>query len=123
MEAAQRDRRIRLGLAALMLGIGSLHFVMPKLFMRIVPHVLGHERFFVYASGVAELTCGALLLSDRTKRLGGALTAATMVAVFPGNIQMAIDTGPPWTSLYAAGVWLRLPLQVPLIAWALRARR
>ena len=121
--AHDRSRRIRLALAVFMLGIGTLHFVNPKPFMKIVPHVLGHERALVYASGVAEMLSGALLLSPRTKRIGGLAAAATMVAVYPGNFQMAFDAGRPWGSLYAAAVWLRLPLQLPLIAWALRARR
>ncbi len=43
------------------------------------------------------------------------------VAVFPANIQMAIDwrhDGP----LKATVAWARLPLQLPLIWWAVRVR-
>lgn len=53
------------------------------------------------------------------RRLGGALPTATMVGVYPANM-MALEAGPPTRSLYAAGTWLRLPLQVPLVAWTWR---
>ena len=109
-------------LAAFLLGMGTLHFVVPKPFDAIVPPRLGSPRRWTYLSGVAELASGALLLSPRTQRAGGYAAAATMAAVFPANIHMALEAGPP-RSLYAAGTWLRLPLQAPMIAWALRQTR
>jgi uncharacterized membrane protein len=118
----ESGRRSRLLLAGLMLLMGTLHFVVPKAFVRLIPGWLGDQRFWVYASGVAELTSGALLLSPRTKRVGGFAAAATIVGVFPGNIKMAFDAGPPKT---AAGwlAWLRLPWQAPLVWWALTQTR
>jgi uncharacterized membrane protein len=115
-------RRSRLRLAALLLGMGTLHFVVPGPFMRIVPPALGRPRFWVYLSGVAEIVSGALLLSPKTSRLGGTAAAATIVAVYPANIQMALDAGLPRTTK-ALLIWLRLPLQAPLVAWALRHAR
>ena len=71
------------------------------------------------ASGVAELTCAALLARRSTRRIAGLLTAATFVAVFPANVSMALRSGrrPPW---YRVIAWLRLPGQLPLVVWALR---
>ena len=67
-----------------MLGIGTVHFVAPKPFENIVPAELpGSLRFYTYASGVAELTTGALLLVPRTRRLAGLAAAALFVSVFP----------------------------------------
>jgi uncharacterized membrane protein len=99
--------------------MGVLHFAVPKPFERIVPHLLGNQRFWVYASGVAELACGGLLANPGTRRLGGYLTAATMVAVYPANIQMALDTGMPRAAMDWFP-WIRLPFQLPMIAFALR---
>ena len=87
---------------------------MPKPFMRIVPPILGHARFWTYASGVAELLSGGLLLAGRTRHLGGWAAAATIVAVYPANIWMAIDAGKP-DNPAAIGAWVRLPFQVPLV--------
>ena len=106
-------------LAALLLVMGPLHFALPGPFERLVPRALGSARFWVYASGAAELLSGAALLSTRTRRAGAWGAAVTLVAVFPGNVQMAVAAGAPATPL-AAALWARLPLQVPLVAWALR---
>ena len=112
----------RYALAGLLLVMGVLHFVVPKPFMRIVPPMLGHPRSWTYASGVAELLSGGLLLSTRTKNLGGWAAAATIVAVYPANVWMAVDAGKPDDPM-AVGAWLRLPLQIPLIVWASRIAR
>jgi uncharacterized membrane protein len=81
---------------------GVAHFTVPSFFDRIVPRALGRPRLFTYASGVAELLCAALLATPRTRRVGAWGTVAVLVAVFPANILTL----------------MRLPLQVPLIAWA-----
>ena len=115
------------GLCALMGGSGLLHLVVPGLYRRIVPAPLrSHAAAVVAVSGLCELACAALLAAPRTRRLGASATAALLVAVFPANVQMALDGGyaqasAPFNS--AAVAWLRLPLQVPLILWALRLRR
>lgn len=101
--------------------MGTLHFVIPGPFERLVPRALGPGRLWVLLSGTAEILSGAALLPARTRRAGAWAAAATLVAVFPGNVQMAVSAGAPTTPL-AAVIWLRLPLQVPLVAWALRHR-
>ncbi|TQF73217.1 hypothetical protein FK531_06685 [Rhodococcus spelaei] len=114
------------GLSAILLGAGALHFVNPKPFDAIVPRQLpGDARTYTYASGVAELAVGTAIAIPRTRRLGGTLAAALFVAVFPANVQMAVDwlgrssTPLPLKILGVA----RLPLQIPLIAAALKVRR
>ncbi|MGW4481807.1 DoxX family protein [Rhodococcus triatomae] len=113
-------------LAALFLGAGTLHFVTPKPFDSIVPRQLpGEARTYTYASGVAELAVGTALVVPRTRRLGGTLAAALLVAVFPANVQMAVDwirsdkVAPPLKAVALA----RLPLQLPMIVGALKVRR
>lgn len=116
----------RLWLVALVGGSGAAHPAAPGLYERIVPRPLGHPRLWVYASGVAEIAGGALLAWPRTRRLGGWVTAAVLVAVFPANVQMALDGGLPGSrSLLGSPVvaWLRLPLQAPLVWWAVREGR
>lgn len=102
--------------------MGVLHVAAPKPFERMIPEALGAPRVWNLLSAAAETTSGALLLSGRPerRRLGGALATATFVGVFPANIKMALDAGSPTSSWWAAGTWARLPLQFPLIAWALR---
>jgi uncharacterized membrane protein len=105
-------RRVTPYALAAILGVaGVAHFVAPEPFTEIVPRGLPLRRELVYASGLAELACAGLLVARRTRRMGGLATAVLLVAVFPANVQMALDRGGVW--------WLRLPLQVPLIAGAL----
>ena len=78
-------------MAAMLLGIGALHFVSPKPFDSIVPADLpGSQRFYTYASGAAEVTTGALLLSARTRKLGALSAVALFLAVFPANVNMCL---------------------------------
>jgi len=108
-------------------GSGVLHLVAPAPYRRIVPAPLrDYDAAVVLLSGVCELACAALLAAPRTRRLGAWVTAALLVAVFPANVQMALDGGHP-DALFPlnsrAAAWLRLPLQAPLILWALSVRR
>jgi uncharacterized membrane protein len=109
-----------------MAGGGVAHFVVPEAYERIVPRWLGDPRAVVLASGAAEVAAGALLAVPATRRAGAWATVVVLVAVFPANVQMAVDggiagAGFPLGSPVAA--WLRLPLQVPLVAWALALSR
>lgn len=123
----QPGRFAHLRMAALLGTAGVTHFVSPGFYDPIVPRPLDRNaRFWVYASGVVELTCAALLLRRRTRRIGGWLSVATLLGVYPANIQAALDGGmkdakPPMDS--AAAAWLRLPLQFPMIFGALRIAR
>ena len=109
-------------LAALLVGMGTLHLVTPVPFERLVPRWLGSPRVWVVATGLAEIASGAALLPAATRRVGAWAAAATLVVVFPGNVQVAVDAGAPATPV-AAALWLRLPLQAPLVAWALHHAR
>lgn len=113
-------------LAALLGGAGALHFAIPAPYATIVPPQLGSPRAWVAASGVAEVACAAAVTVARTRRLGGWASAALFVAVFPANVQMALEGGAPGVDGplgSAAMAWLRLPLQVPLVLWAVSVAR
>lgn len=124
---SRRHTLSAVGLAALIGGSGVLHLVVPAPYRRIVPRPLSAwSGQVVAASGVAEIACAALLLSPRTRRHGGLATSLLLAAVFPANVQMALDGGypdAPFPANSAVAAWLRLPLQVPLVLWALRLRR
>ena len=110
-------------LAALLLGVGVLHFLAPKAFDSIVPAELpGSARFYTYASGVGEVATGALLVSPRTRRWGALAAVALFLAVFPGNLNMVrLWWDKPWPMRLAAIA--RLPLQIPMITEALKIYR
>ena len=113
-------------MGAMLLGMGAIHFVAPKPFDDIVPAELpGSARFYTYASGVAELGTGALLLAPRTRRLGALAAVALFVAVFPANVNMVrLWFKDPAKPLFMRiGAIARLPLQIPMIAGALKIFR
>ena len=112
-----------LRMGAMLLGMGALHFVAPKPFDGIVPVELpGSQRFYTYASGVAELTTGALLLSPRTRRLGALSAVALFLAVFPANVNM-VRLWKNKPLVMRLGAIARLPLQIPMITSALKIHR
>jgi len=114
------------GMAIMLLLTGTGHFLVPGQVDQIVPTFLpGEPRVWTYLSGVAEIVVALMLLAPLGKkiagksiRLWGAYSAfALFVAVFPANINMAIE----WSSkdmpepLFA---YARLPLQFGLFYWA-----
>jgi len=109
-------------LAAVLAAAGTLHFVFPKALLPLIPPQLPVPELLVYASGAAELACSAGLAIPRTRRVAGWATAALFLAVFPGNIQMALDAGDR-SPTYRALTYARLPLQVPLVVWAVHVAR
>jgi len=65
------------------------------------------------------------LLVPGTRRMAGWARAALFVGVFPANVKMAADT---WSLRHerpgrAAGTLARLPVQVPLVSWAVSVAR
>ncbi len=107
-------------LAIVLAGAGALHFVRPKPYASIVPDVLGDPYPWVYASGVAEMACAAALVPARTRRPAALAALLLFVAVFPANVQMAVDAlaSDRASGAYQAIAVARLPLQVPLVLWA-----
>ncbi|QXJ26500.1 hypothetical protein AGRA3207_002834 [Actinomadura graeca] len=106
-----------------MAWMGAAHLLMPRPFDTLVPERLpGRARWWTYASGVAELACAAAVAHPRTRRAGALATAGLMAAVFPANIKMARDWRHRSLPLRAVA-YGRLPLQVPLIGWALYVAR
>lgn len=110
-------------LGGLFVGSGVLHFTSPRTFESIMPRRLPAHRAFVYGSGVAELACGAGLLTRRG--WAGPASAALLLAVWPANVRMALDSGSgrlPSVADNRALAWGRVPLQIPLIWAALQSR-
>jgi uncharacterized membrane protein len=122
---AQRDtsQTAAYRIAALLLGVGTTHFLAPKQFDGIIPAELpGSPRFYTYASGVAEVTIGALLLARRTRRNAALAAVALFLGVFPANVNMVrLWWDKPWPMRIVA--LARLPLQIPMITAALKVSR
>ncbi len=122
------DLRVRRhGLAALLSVATVAHVLRPQWFLAMIPSWVpgGRDRLHALAT-LAEATAAVLLWFPRTARAGGVLAAATFVGVFPANVEAVRRGGyrgaPGWLSTRAAAI-ARLPLQVPLVWWAVRVAR
>ena len=123
MANADAQDRWALGLAGLLAFAGVAHFVTPRNFDSIVPHLLpGSERFWTNVSGVAELGLAAGVAHPATRSRAAVLSAIFFVCVFPANIQMAVDYKARGGRDFAFSL-LRLPLQIPLVWWAWRVHK
>ena len=101
---------------------GSLHFVIPRTYAKIVPPYLPAPEALVYASGVAEIAGGIGLMVPSTRRRAGWWLVMTLLAIFPANVQMAQNPQRyPRVPGGARALQARLPMQAVLIAWVLRA--
>lgn len=102
--------------AAFILG-GINHFVMPEFYLRIMPPYLPAHLFLIYLSGFFQTAFGVLLLIPKTTRLAAWGIIALLIAVFPANIYMAMNTE-LFPAVSPLLIYLRLPLQIVLIWWA-----
>lgn len=106
----------------ILLGAGVLHFFHEQSFRKIIPEIFPFKKAIVLTTGVFEMLFSVLLWVKKGQHITGKLLAFFMIAVFPANVYMAVKKiafrpgkqGNPWI------LWLRLPLQIPLIIGALR---
>jgi len=103
------------GLLFILAGLN--HFANTELYVGIMPAYLPWPLALVYLSGVAEVVLGALLCFRPCAAWAAWGLIALLIAVFPANLNMALHPE-RWPSLPQLGLWLRLPLQGLLIAWA-----
>jgi uncharacterized membrane protein len=95
---------------------GVMHFVIPRQYEAIVPSSLRKWRKeIVVASGVAEIAGGLLILPERTRRAGRWWSLATLAAVYPANVEMALHAE-RYPKIPRAALWARLPVQF-LFGW------
>ncbi len=116
--------RARAALGATFLATGALHFLRPRVYEAIMPRHMPAHRELVYASGVAEMAGGAAVLSGRTARPAGWFLIATLLAIFPANVEMAVHAE-RFRRIPRPLLWARLPLQAGIIAcvWRVAIRR
>ena len=116
--------RLRRAAGPVFIGAGLLHFIRPKIYESIMPDYVPMHRELVYASGVAEAVGGLGLLSssERVRRGAAYWLVATLAAVFPANLHMAMH--PERYEAVPGGkaaLYARLPFQLVFIRWVLSA--
>ncbi|MEP7038387.1 MAG: DoxX family protein, partial [Acidobacteriota bacterium] len=93
------------------------HFFNSDFYLKMMPPVLPLHLFLIYLSGVFEIALGTLLLIPKYTRFAAWGLTALLIAVFPANIYMAMNTE-LFSEFSPTALYLRLPIQFVLIAWA-----
>ncbi|MFM8601130.1 MAG: hypothetical protein ACKODP_03505 [Actinomycetota bacterium] len=112
--------RIGAVMGLLVLFAGVMHFASPGFFNEIVPPWLPpSESFWTYASGLAEVVIGLMLLRPSTRRRGALAAVWLYVLVYPANLYMTWDwrNRPVGDQIVS---WVRLPFQFVFIWVSLR---
>lgn len=104
-------------MAAIFVFAGIMHFIKPKMYMRIMPRYLPNPKLLVSLSGIAEMLLGVGLLFPITRTIS-IYGIIAMLAVFL-LVHFYMLTGekasagiPKWILL------LRIPMQFGLMYWA-----
>jgi uncharacterized membrane protein len=116
---------IRIVTALAMVGIGTLHFANPEPFVKIVPAFLPMPWVLVYVSGAFEILLGLGLLVPKVRFYAAWGLIALYLAVFPANINMALNhiQVDPLHPLPDWALWARLPFQAVFIGAAYWLRK
>ncbi len=108
--------RRRYGAALFWAVAGAMHFVRPGFYEGIVPMPLQrYKRQVTVVSGIAELLGAVAVMPTRTRRFARAWLLATLAAVYPANICMALEPE-RHRRIPRSLLWARLPVQ-GLFAW------
>jgi uncharacterized membrane protein len=102
-------------LSGLFIFAGIMHFVKPRMYIKIIPPYFPNPKLLNVLAGLFEIAFGLGLLFELTRTLSAIGIIVLLLAVFPANIYMYQKGAkgiPKWA------LFLRLPLQFALIAWA-----
>ena len=107
----------RLLMGTLYIVAGGGHFLLTHAYLGIMPDYLPAHRELVFLSGAGEVAGGLGILLPLTRRYAAWGLILLLMAVMPANVWMVqhperYPTIPFWL------LWARLPLQLPLVAWA-----
>lgn len=104
-------------MAALYCSAGIMHFIKPKVYIRIMPNYLPKHKLLVALSGIAELSLGIALCFRATKNIAIFGIMAMLIVFLTVHFYMLSDKKasagiPKWILI------LRVPLQFVLMYWA-----
>ncbi|WP_299130500.1 hypothetical protein [uncultured Winogradskyella sp.] len=105
-------------MAAMYILAGLMHFIIPKVYLRVMPSYLPNPKFLNYSSGIAEILLGIGLCIPILKAISIYFIIA-MLVIFLITIHLYMLSSkkasggiPKWILI------LRIPLQFGLMYWA-----
>lgn len=108
-----------MGLAFIFFFFSIGHFIKTAGMVEMLPQIIPFRLELIYSTGVLEFLVGLGLLIPQFQRKASLVAIIIFIVFFPANIYSAINSiglgGHQWGVVY---LFIRLPLQVILIAWA-----
>ncbi len=115
-----RFGRFVMGTLYVAAGIG--HFMFTRFYADIMPAYLPLHRDLVLISGAAEIAGGIGVMIRPTQRSAAWGIVLLLIAVMPANVWM-VQHSERYPGVPVWALWMRLPLQLPLLWWAWRYTR
>lgn len=107
--------RVVMGVMYVAAGLG--HFVATRVYEGIMPDYMPAHHQLVLISGAAEIAGGLGVLVPQTRKAAAWGLVVLLVVVMPANIWM-LQHSERYSGVPLWALWVRLPLQLPLIWWA-----
>ena len=116
----RKGKYAAIGLGIAMLFFASGHFAMTSDLVEMLPSWVPERTLVIYATGVLEILIAFGLFSEQWRRSAGLAAAALFVLFLPANVYAALNyTGIGQHESGPGYLWMRVPLQFFLFAWAL----
>lgn len=77
----------------------------------------------VYLTGLIEIMLALGLMVQASRKISAVMTALYFVAIIPAHLHVCLNNVEMFGIISPTLLWLRLVLQIPLIAWAYSLRR
>lgn len=97
---------------------GTMHFINPDFYRPMMPPYIPAHNFMVLLSGATEIFAALLLAIPRTSKWGAWFIIAHLLIFFTVHIYMIQEADTVFADVPLAALWLRIPMQFLLIAWA-----
>ncbi|CAM3048385.1 DoxX family protein [Rariglobus hedericola] len=104
-------------LALFFIVAGLNHFRTPDIYLAMMPAEMPFKEAANQISGIAEILGGIGLLIPCLRRAAAWGLIALLIAVFPANVNVALQGHMTGLDAPAWVLWLRLPFQALFIAW------
>ena len=113
----------RVGTIIMFLQAGVLHLINPQAFVYMIEDMLPYPKAMVLISGITEIVFALGLLWKKTRRPAALLLMIQLLAMFPANINVAVNGLPAPGDLPSEQwyIWSRLLFQPLYIYWVYRS--
>jgi len=116
----RKGKYAAIGLGIALLFFASGHFAMTAGLVEMLPPWVPERELVIYATGVLEILIAFGLFTEQWRRPAGLAAAVLFVLFLPANVYAALNyTGIGQHKSGPGYLWMRVPLQIFLFAWAL----